>query len=181
MKNKLRKSKKAQEEMVGFVIIVVLVVVIGVIVLGISIRNRQGASLESKEIESFLSSVSDFTTECEIPSQNPLAIKDLIIKCSESGECSDGRNSCEVLRDTLSEIIEHSTFIVSEESGLYYYDLRVYEVFEGVEQDIIEPVSKISADIAVGECPGWEMYNDRVFYSSESRNIYLGLRVCREN
>jgi len=53
------KDKKAQEEMVGFVLIVVLVAIIAVIFLGITLRkpsNKIGQ--ESERLSSFLSAVS---------------------------------------------------------------------------------------------------------------------------
>jgi len=181
MNKKNKFNKKAQEEMVGFVLIVVIIVVIGVIVLGISLKKGGGSSIESKEIDSFLSSVSDFTTECEIQAKYQ-SIEKLVNQCDKKEVCTDGKSACDVLEQTLNEIMEHSTFVVAEGSGIYYYNLRVYESFEGAEKDLIEPISKTANnEIIVGACNGWEIYNDRLFYGQDLKNIYLGLRVCRSN
>ena len=167
-------NKTGQEEMVGFVIIVVLVVVIAVIVLGISLRNNQKESIESAEIDSFLSSINDFTTECQIPEGNPLPISQLIVMCNEKKDCSSGEDSCDVLEQTLSEIMENSAFVVSESLGLYYYRVSVYEEFEGVERGLIEPIFESVNELT--SCPGASLYNDRAI-----GDAYLKVELCRGN
>ena len=55
----MKLNKKAQEEMVGFVLIVVIVAIIVVIFLGISLRNSEGdIGDESEKIGSFINALS---------------------------------------------------------------------------------------------------------------------------
>lgn len=60
-------NKKAQEEMIGFVMIILLVTVIFLVFLGIYLR--QGSSNESTqnaEVAQFLDALTEITTDCEI-------------------------------------------------------------------------------------------------------------------
>jgi hypothetical protein len=97
------RSKRAQEEMVGFAVIIVLVAVIILIFLGFSMRNSSSESVESYEVESFLESILQYTTECEDYLEY-LDIKQLISACENSGSCQNGLDPCEVLEDSLVEI-----------------------------------------------------------------------------
>ena len=109
MKNLFRK-KKGQEEMVGFILIVVFVSVILLVFLGISLQNKD-AGIESQEVEKFISSFLPYTTDCKIDAKN-VSIKELIFKCGDNlgndADCSNGRTSCRILEDTLEDIVEVS-------------------------------------------------------------------------
>lgn len=95
--------KKGQEEMVGFVLIVVVVSVVLLFFLGISLQNKE-AGIESQEVENFISSFLPYTTECEIRAKN-VSIRDLVFECVNTEDCSNGESSCEVLKDTLRGIV----------------------------------------------------------------------------
>ena len=56
--------KRAQEEMVGFALIVIIVSVILVIFLGFSLRDQGKENVESYEVESFIQSFLQYTSEC---------------------------------------------------------------------------------------------------------------------
>ena len=58
-------EKKGQEEMVGFALILILVAIIVLVFIGFSIRSPEKESVESYEVESFLQSMLQYTTECE--------------------------------------------------------------------------------------------------------------------
>lgn len=123
MKNKnLFRMKKGQEEMVGFALIVVVVSVILLFFLGISLQNKK-AGIESQEVENFISSFLPYTTECEIKAKN-VSIKDLVFECVDAEVCSNGKNSCDVLEDTLKEIVEVS-WNVGEENPNKGYGLDI--------------------------------------------------------
>ena len=99
-------NKKAQEEIVGFVIVVVIVAVVFLILLGIFLRSDINESVESREVYQFLESLMEYTTECEI-GENNIDIEDLIQECYE-GESCNGKDSCEVLNSSLISILEVS-------------------------------------------------------------------------
>jgi len=99
--------KKAQEEMVGFALIVIIIAVILLILLAFWLRSPQKQGVESYEVESFIQATLQFTTDCR-DNFRYLSVQNLLFECSNSQTCSDGRNSCDVLEDALLGIIEES-------------------------------------------------------------------------
>ena len=165
---------KGQEEIVGFVVIVVLVVIIGLIFLGISLRNTDRNERSSDEIGSFLLALRPYTTSCVYQGYRQ-SIDELISLC-KGGRVCDGGNSCEILKKELEGIMNQSSFIVSEGSAYTYYELRVYERDNsGFENDLIEPVTKSAG---VGGCRGLKLYNFQIF-NTQAGPIDVRLEVCR--
>ena len=101
------KSKRSQEEMIGFALIIVLVAVILLIFLGFSLRSPQNETIESYEVESFIQAFLQYTTDCK-DNLEFLSIKKLIFACSDRETCLDRRDTCEVLDSTLKGILEES-------------------------------------------------------------------------
>lgn len=102
MKNN-KMSKKGQEEMVGFGFIILIVAVILIIFITLMI-NRPEQEIESYEVESFLQSLLQVTSDCE-EYGGFMTIKDLSFECRENSVCLDGRDTCDVLNDTLENIV----------------------------------------------------------------------------
>jgi len=119
------KFRKGQEEMVGFVMIIVLVSVIALVFLVISIR-KPTEMRTSKEVESFLHSALLFTSSCQSSSERVYDFKDLIEACLKNERCLDEENSCDVLNNTASELIETS-FSVGENARYKAYNFKIYE------------------------------------------------------
>jgi phosphorylcholine metabolism protein LicD len=181
MKNKT--NKRAQEEMVGFVLIVVIVVIVAVIFLGISLRKPDTtASQKSEELNSFLSSLSYYTTECEIDPTYPRTISDLVGDCKENKICTDNRLACEVLESTLKSILNNSTYVVSDDSSTIYYKLSVYYGLNEESGKLIEPISKTQKNQQIGVCSGAKIYNIKSFgEETEEDNIHMKFEVCYIN
>lgn len=103
-------DKKGQEEVVGFVLIVVLVAVIGVVFLGISLRTG-GTPLEkqSKDVSQFLESAMEYTSDCA-PYNEPdyLSLGELVKACYSKVSCLSGEEACTMLNKTASQMIENS-------------------------------------------------------------------------
>jgi len=99
-------DKKAQQEILGFVIIIMIVVVIGVIFLGISLQKQSmaGVSSEDAEIANYLSSSMGYTSDCMIREPFYASLKELIESCSNGELCSDKRRACDVLNKTYAEM-----------------------------------------------------------------------------
>jgi hypothetical protein len=104
---KLRKiEKKAQHEMTGFVIIIVLVMVIGVIFLGIFLRKTKPIVVIDAETSNFLISSAAITTDCSQGYEsNYRTLEELAIDCYGGSSCLDGRTSCELLTSIYQEIL----------------------------------------------------------------------------
>ena len=118
-----RNSKKAQEEMIGFVLIIVLVAVIVLVFLGISLRQKSEVR-ESKEIGNFLYSSLLTSTDCKPRATEIYDFKDLIKACYNSEICIEG-DSCEILEKTSKELISKG-FDLSGKGKYNYYNFTIY-------------------------------------------------------
>jgi len=116
-------SKHSQEEMVGFVLIIVLVSVIALIFLAISIRKP--AIQGSREIESFLHSSLLLSTDCQPSPEEIYNLKNLIGACWKDEECLPGEKACDVLNITVYELLENLQ--VGEEAKYKGYAFRIYD------------------------------------------------------
>jgi len=124
--------KKGQEEIVGFVLIIVIMAVVLLVFLGITIRSNDTNVKESKDIYQFLESISEFTSDCQIRSTEYGALGDLFEKCLNQEDCINELDSCEVLNITLSGLI-NSGWNIGPESNIKGY--RFESFYEGVEED----------------------------------------------
>lgn len=111
-KNLIFNGKKGQEEMVGFVLIIIVVSVILLFFLGFVLQDR-GGEIESQEVESFIQSFLPYTTDCKSGGKN-LSIRKLLFECVEERACLDDREMCDVLNKTLKGIIDSSWQVGSQ-------------------------------------------------------------------
>ncbi|MFH1326735.1 MAG: hypothetical protein ABIH59_01245 [archaeon] len=105
--NIIKRSKLGQEEMVGFGLIIALVAVILLVFLWFSLAKPGKQSVESYEVESFVHSTLQYTTDCK-DRYGVINIKDLIFNCYDEEKCAEEKDSCEVLNNTLKAIIQES-------------------------------------------------------------------------
>ena len=139
MKMKNRLIKKAQHEIVGFVLIVLIVSIIGVIFLSITLGNPKPERQNSVEVSNLLEASMYQTTSCAInyiPQYRN--IQDLIKECykDKSGdfrECLDGENVCKQLETNLKEILSKS-LNVGEDEVNKGYNIDIY--FASDDEDI---------------------------------------------
>ena len=108
MKKEKIRNKRGQEEMVGFALIIIIVSVILLVFLGFSLRNSEKDTVESYEVESFIQSFLQYTTDCRDRRNDVLTIEELISECNDLEKCSDDRNTCKVLDSALNEIAKES-------------------------------------------------------------------------
>jgi cell division protein FtsX len=101
------KNKKGQEEMVGFVLIVVLVSVILLILVAFMLLKTNETSVESYEAESFLQALLQHTTNCENVYEE-MSIRETIFSCINNQECINEKDSCKILEETIKNLIETS-------------------------------------------------------------------------
>ena len=115
--------KKAQEEMVGFAVIIVIVAVILLVFLRLTINNSQKEPVESYEVESFIQSFLYYTTECKDVSGNSLSVQKLIFSCYSRKMC-EGAYACQVLNSTLKGIVDEA-WKTGENSPTKGYELKI--------------------------------------------------------
>ena len=115
--------KKAQEEMVGFALIIIIVAVILLIFLGFALRGQEKETVESYEVESFIQSFLHYTSDCR-DNLEFLSVQKLISGCSNNVRCLDGRSTCEVLEPILKGIVEES-WSTGADKPIKGYELRI--------------------------------------------------------
>jgi hypothetical protein len=121
------KNKKAQEEMTGFVLVVIIMAVIFLVFVGIMIRKPSSVSTqESRDIQQFLESTMEVTSSCAFGYEPAYAsIGDLLRRCNEgSSICTSGKNPCEVLNESLSGILD-SAYPVGSDRPEKGYDFKI--------------------------------------------------------
>jgi len=131
--------KRSQEEMVGFALIMIIVAVIILVFLGFSLRSSKKETIESYEVESFLQSMLQYTTDCEDYFE-PLPVQKLIFNCYGKEQCLDERETCDVLNSTLTEILNESWKI--GETPVKGYELRIIANPEEAPEEIIPKIEK---------------------------------------
>lgn len=103
------KSKRAQEEMVGFALIIIIVAVILLIFLSFSLKNSKEDSIGTHETSSFVQALLAYTTDCREDQDTYYSIQDLIKECvNYDSACLDERKTCDVLNSTIKSILEES-------------------------------------------------------------------------
>lgn len=117
--------KKAQEEMIGFALIIILVSMIILTLLFFTLRGSQKEIVESYEVESFLQSALQYTSNCK--SEDNLefyTLQKLIFECNARTNCLNSKSSCEVLEETFKEVLEES-WMVGEDNKYKGYLLNI--------------------------------------------------------
>jgi len=101
------KKSKGQEEMVGFALIIILVSVILLVFLAFSLNKPKTEATGSYEVNSFLQSTLQYTTNCQT-SKRFNTIQDLVFECDLKEKCFDEKDTCKVLNETLTDILKES-------------------------------------------------------------------------
>jgi len=114
-------NKKAQEEIVGFVMIVVVVAVLGLILLVISLRNPGENQKDSKDARLFLESVEELTLECS--GNGGENARKLLISCYNNEMCESGKKACDGLKEALEGSIA-SGFSYGPERAIKGYEFN---------------------------------------------------------
>jgi len=109
--NKSRENKKAQEESMGFVMIVLILIVIAVVFLAFALRKPSSSTLKQQELADLTWAVLSYSTNCTI-SGEAKDVYALAKECdkSTSVECDEdsiGRrmSACNYLKYTLNDTL----------------------------------------------------------------------------
>ena len=127
-------KKKSQQEIIGFVLIIIIVSIIGIIFLGLSIGRGEKSKQTSIEVSNLLESSMYYTTDCAvsfIPQYKDG--QDLVKACWNNERCLDEndeatRDACEVLNETLKQIINKGLDVCDDENICVNnaYKLNIY-------------------------------------------------------
>ncbi len=133
------KSKKAQEEIVGFVLIILIVLVVFVVILGLMLRKGPSSNLkESTEIMQFLESAMQYTTDCALSYEPAYSkLSELLQECNQGiSICLSGKKPCAVAEETLTKIIDLS-FPIGEDSSIKSYEFTSIQTTNNIEKEIL--------------------------------------------
>ncbi len=123
--------KQGQEEMVGFVVILVIVGVILLVLFSFMFGNSSNNSNnQNYEVENFIAASLQYTTDCENQIEY-MSVEQLINACDTGTACLDGRDSCEVLNETIPNLI-NSGWNVNSQSSVKGYAFIIAGVTENL-------------------------------------------------
>ena len=124
--DKIKKGKKAQEEVFGFVIIVLIVMIIGLVFFAFSLR-RPSEIIEPKqaELDDLLQAMLSYTTNCEISNSNQ-SIRELIRECNNNpSRVCNNQQVCEYLETELTNMLEEFLGQNMANSYVHAYTLNI--------------------------------------------------------
>jgi hypothetical protein len=172
-------DKKAQNEIAGFIVIVVLVTIIGLIFLVLMMRPVSKGS-ESAEISNLLQSVMYHTSDCAVSYVPQYEDEQELIKsCYKNERCLDGRGVCEVLNQTLKEILKAS-LNVHEDSPNKAYRLGIYSKVQEEESYEGDVILEMQEGI-FSNCTSRPTGTHSISVSSiSSEKIIINLEVCKQ-
>lgn len=123
---KNKKKRRAQNEIVGFALILIIVAVAFIIFISIYITKSSEES-EDYQAKSFVQALLQYTTTCEDEGLTNVTVQNLIKRCYEQEECyreetnpHGETDSCVVLNDTIKEIIKESWKIGPQNPNIGY-------------------------------------------------------------
>jgi hypothetical protein len=171
----LKTHKKGQEEMVGFVLIVVIVAIMGLVFLAFSMR-QSGKGIggkESAEMDDMLTSMVYYTTDCNFRGINQ-SINDLIKDCASGTprECSTDNNSCDFLNATLKSMLNQ--FMKTE--SLASMPIHAYNLSFS-SGDNIQDLTSLNSEFSMGNQTGNSFSTSKeVFRGSNKKPVIVKLR-----
>ena len=124
MKNR---NKRAQEEMIGFGLIIIIVSVILLVFLGISLNKTKQKDLGPNEVNSFIQAILPYTTSCEENTGEYYSIQKLITECIDYDSlCLNERSTCEVLNSTLKNMLNQG-WPINENTPIKGYEFLIID------------------------------------------------------
>jgi hypothetical protein len=163
--------KRAQEEIVGFVLIVVIVAVIFLVFLGMALRKAAPSTMrESRDVAQFIESLTSYTTDCAVSYEPAFSdIGGLTRDCYSGANCVNGKTACDVLNRTLREVIGVSWRVNSAGPIKGYVFNSTYSSKSTSKQVML---------IRVGNCTGSIMGAENFFSAPPVGQITNTLKIC---
>ena len=160
-------KNKAQQEIVGFVLIVALVMVALMVFLVISLRTQPTES-ESIEVENLLNSIMKKTTECAILFEPQFDdFEDLFKSCYNEDTCTNiQEDSCDYLKESLNETIKG---LLETEATTNSFQLDFLTRDEDAEGEIFR--------ISEGNCTG-QVSSAQKQITSSSDKLVIRMKIC---
>lgn len=164
-------TKKAQQEIVGFVLIVTLVVVGLMVYLAISVRSSSSEE-ESLEVSNALDAIMKQTTKCAISAAPDYDdFEDLFESAYNDKRCANiNEDAIEYLESALREVLDD---IMASESSIDAYELRFSEKEDDGSIYLVESFPIITD----GDCTGSVKAAYRTITMSSGK-LLISLKTC---
>lgn len=155
--------KRGQEEIVGFVVVVVLIAVVALVFLSFTLRG-QVTTRENVNLAHFVEAMAEYTTNCSLYAAPDYAsVGELYRACYQQTACADGTDSCLILNQTLLPLIKNS-LRVNNETPLKGYILTVNLVPSGTGNGTVRKIIAVQE----GNCTTGKQQGSSDFrYASE--------------
>lgn len=119
----MKRINNGQQEMVGFILIVVMVVVGLMVFLVISLK-KPAVEVESAQAENILSSVLRTTSDCVVNEPDRESIRELFGRCYGGRDCVNlNMKACSYLNRTLAGLLKSA---IATEPVIEAYELTAY-------------------------------------------------------
>ena len=169
-----KKTKKAQHEIVGFILIVVIVVVIGLFLLIFYLR-QEPVRYESLKVQNFLQASMKYTTSCAVSYEPQYEeLQDLIKSCYQNQKCLNEKMACQELNETLSDLLDES-WMVSPDTPTSFYSLLIYYEDSGAGESSLRKDEFLR--LQKGNCTGSKTGAEHLISYSPG-NIIVSLEIC---
>lgn len=155
--NKILNNKKAQQEIVGFALIIILVAVILLALLAFALRNPKDQQIESYEIKNFIDAAFEHTVNC---GYEPTPLRKLVYSCYDQTYCTNGVSSCEMLKTTLEGLL-NASWNIGEQSSIKGYTLKIIPT-ESTGEAILEISKGNSTNLIKGESQDYPRLRQRL-------------------
>lgn len=167
------RSIRAQQEMAGFILIVLMIIIIGVILLGIFLRKGSEINVIDSEISNFLSASLKYTSTCAVDYEpNYKTVKELVEMCYGNANCLDNRNSCDALNNTYSGMI--SKFMPA--GTIDYYKVGFYHQDSLNDSIARKPIASITSGNST-HCP-IKRGGQAIYSASTGGYVFVELEIC---
>jgi len=172
----IKTNKKAQEEMVGFVLIVVLLVIISLIFLSFSLRKKSPVET-STEVDNLLSTMLAYTTDCALYIPQYETVGDLIKSCYYNEKCSDGNETCKVLKETMNEMLNAAEGDLKGDRQIKSYEMNISYSAKQSSGLVLKKAEDSILYIKQGICTA-NSIGAQQFIPLDIGNIILMLKFC---
>ena len=160
-------KNKGQQEMVGFILIVVLVMIGMMVFLVISLRNSP-ENEESLEVGNILNAIMKHTTECAIVYEPDYDnFEDLFKSCHQGDVCNNlNESACDYLNESLQVVISD---LMKSEASVSAYQLDFFVKDDEGQLGLLQ--------ISDGNCTG-NVNSAQRNVVSNSDSLIIRMKMC---
>ncbi len=174
---KIMHRKKAQEEIIGFVAILILIAVIFLGFIAFSLRQKPSEQ-QDRRVANLLEAMLGVTTDCAVSFEPQFStLQDLIKNCYYGERCSNGRGACQYLNEISEGMLIAAEGDLSLERGrqLNYFEFNASYAIEG--QQFVRRPSAGLAHVKRGVCSGSSI-GAQQFIPLDEGSIQVTLIFC---